>query len=368
MEAKKPKIILTGGHLSPLLAVYEELVKKAECVVVGRKHTFEADQTVSFEYQLLKEKNVKFYDISASRFQRRFTKHTLPSLLKFPRSMSQAFNILKKENPNAVLTFGGYVGFPIALTARLLGIPVVVHEQTLHAGLTNQLIGKIAAKICISYPSSQEYFPTNKTILTGNPLRQEIFIPNKGFNIPSSSPVLFVTGGSTGAHQLNTYIEFLLEKLLEKFVIINQTGDARQFKDYARLESLKKKLPKELSSKYILKKFIIPEEIGWIYKNADVVVSRAGANTVSELLALKKKAILIPLSHGQNNEQLENAKFYESSGLGEYILEKDVNLENLYNKIEQLLKKKVSSSFREFYEKDAAKEVAGIVLSVAKYV
>ncbi len=355
MGENQPKIVLTGGHLSPLLAVCEELAKKAECLVIGRKYTFEADQATSLEYEIFKERQAKFYNIAASRFQRNMSKYTIPSLLRLPKSFLQSIQILRQEKPNAVLTFGGYIGFPVAVSARLLGIPVVLHEQTLHAGLANRSISALATKICISYPSSEKYFPADKTILTGNPIRQEVFIYNKNFGVPSGSPVIFVTGGSTGAHQLNTYIEFLLEKLLEKFVIIHQTGDARQFQDYERLLVLKKKLPKELSSRYILKKFVMPEEIGWVYKNADLVISRSGANTISELLALKKKAILIPLSHGQNNEQLENAKFYESSGLGEYILEKEVNLNNLYSRIEHLLKKKSNPNIKDWYKKDAAK-------------
>ena len=359
---KKYKIILTGGHLAPLLAVYELLSNKVNCVIVGRKHTFEADKAESLEYALFKKENIPFYNLPAARLQRKFTKHTLPSLFRSPRALIKARNVLNHENPDVVLTFGGYIGLPVSLAAYMKGIPVVLHEQTLRAGLTNRTIGKIATKICISYSTSARFFPSEKTVVTGNPVRPEVFKVYESFKLPSGLPVLYVTGGSAGAHAINTIIEYILPELLRNFVVIHQTGDAREFSDYERLTKLRNSLSGELKSRYLIKKFILPEEIGGVYKQADVVLSRAGANTVSELIALRKRALLIPLPFGQQEEQLENAKYYENTNLGEYILQKNVNLNILVKKLLSIRELKTPSM--PSFKNDGAEKIAREVFTI----
>lgn len=364
MHDKKLKVVLTGGHLSPLLAVLPVLRKHADCVVIGRKYTFEEDATESLEYKVLTDMGISFYNLKAGRLQRKLSRHTLPSLLRSPSALAAALNILSREKPDVVLTFGGYVGLPVALAATIKKIPVVLHEQTMRAGLTNRTIAKIAKTICISYPTSAQYFPGHKTVVTGNPIRPEVFTVDKKLSVPSDLPILFVTGGSTGAHFINTCVEYLLTPLLSKFVVIHQTGDSQTYKDYERLEALYKKMDKKNKERYILRKFILPSEIGWVYKNADVILSRAGANTVSELLALGKKAILIPLQYGQKQEQLENAKFYEEAGYGEYVEQQDVNLSDLLSKLVALKDKKTPT--RKAVQMDAAEKITDIVLSLTQ--
>lgn len=359
----KIKVILTGGHMSPLLAVIGVLSKKAECVVIGRRKTFEEDDTESLEYKILQGKHIKFYDIKAGRMQRKLTRHTLPSLIKVPRAFFNARRILKKERPNAVLTFGGYIGLPVALAAYSLKIPVILHEQTQQAGQTNRLIGRFAKRICLSFPSSSVFFPKDRIVETGNPLRPEIFVVNKTIKIPGTLPVLFVTGGSSGAHSINQFIEYLLPKILEHFIVIHQTGDSQTHKDFDRLIKIKNSFESPFRERYIVEKFIMPELIGWVYKTADVVLGRSGANTVSELLALKKKAILIPLPHGQKNEQLLNAKMYEESGLGIFIEQKNVQLSSLLSELLTLEKKKVHAS--KILHDLSAEKITNEVLKVA---
>src|SRR5581483_2708185 len=156
----------------------------------------------------------------------------------------------------AVIGFGGYLQIPVCLAAFLRHIPVIIHEQTLKAGLANKIVAKFASKICISWEESLPYFPRTKTILTGNPLRQEFFTslrhqkekpeyPLAGES-HKSLPTLYITGGSAGAHAINLLVEETLEKLLEKFLITHQTGDAKQYNDFARLEKKKDSLPASL--------------------------------------------------------------------------------------------------------------------------
>lgn len=357
----KGKILLTGGHLSPLLAIFEVLKKSVDIVIIGRKYTFEADKTESLEYNLFKNEKVAFYDIHASRLQRKFTKETIPSFFKSPKAIISAYSILKKEKPDAVLIFGGYIGIPVAIAAYMLKIPIVVHEQTLTAGLANKYIAKIAKKICISFSESEQYFDTKKTILTGNPVRKEVSVSSGGFLLGSNKPILYITGGSTGSHPINILVSHMLPELLEAFQVIHQTGDAQEFQDFRMLSQKREALSEKLQKEYILRKFILPSEIGWIYKHADVVLSRAGINTVTELMILSKKALLIPLPHGQKNEQLKNAKMYEESGLGAYIQQDEADPEKVLELLRKLLTLKVTR--RKESENNAAQKIAEVILS-----
>lgn len=364
MEEKniKPKIILTGGHLSPMLAVLSVLEKKADVVVVGRRYGFESDTAESLEYQVVVQKNIKFYDIRAARLQRKLTKYTIPSMLRFPQSIFRAISILNKEKPQLVLTFGGYIALPVSMAAYIKRIPVVMHEQTLHAGLANKLISKFARLIFISFATSATYFPKSKTILTGNPVRPEIFNARESFEIPSGRKVILIIGGSSGSHRINLLIEQALPELLLRYTLIHQTGDAQEFKDYDRLNSLKKKLSVTKKQHYIIMKFINPAEIGWAYHSADIVLSRSGINTVTELISLHKKALLIPLPYAQNNEQKKNAEYFVGQGLGEILEEKDMNVENLINKLDELLELHVEKGMPS--KNNAAEIIAKEVLSL----
>ena len=247
------KVVIIGGHLSPALAVIEKL-KNDEVFFIGRKNTFEGDSSVSFEYQEIVKLSIPFYGLTSSRLQRKFTRHTFFSLSKFPVSLSQSVGFLRKIRPDVVLGFGGYVSLPVVLAANLLKIPLVIHEQTLEAGFTNKLASRFAKKICISWESSAAYFPKEKTILTGNPLKNDILNSKKNKKIINKIPRIYITGGSTGAHAINVFVEKNLEKLLKDFVIIHQTGDAKGYNDYDRLEEKKQTLKSFLSDNYTIKK------------------------------------------------------------------------------------------------------------------
>lgn len=332
------KIAITGGHISPALAVIDKLKKNSDIVFIGRKYAYEGDKSESFEYKVCKKLAIPFYQINTGRLQRKFTRYTLASILKFPNGIIGAGMILKKARPDIVLTFGGYVGLPVSIVAFLLKIPVVIHEQTQKAGLTNTIISYFADKVCISFDSSKIYFQGGKTVLTGNPVRKEIFEVKEKFTIPKGYKVLYITGGSGGSHFINDKISKILPDLVKKYVVIHQTGNSSGFNDYEILGNTKKSLG-ELKNRYVLKKFISTDEIGWTYKSCDLVISRSGINTVCELLALQKKCLLIPLSHGQKGEQLDNAMLIKNLGLGEFMEQKDVSTSLLLTKIDEMMDK-----------------------------
>lgn len=360
------KLVIIGGHLSPALAVIESLPQDTKILFVGRKHSLEGDKAVSLEYKTINSLGIQFSEIVSGRLQRKFTRHTINSLLKFPIGMIQSLFILLKFKPDVVLGFGGYLSLPVAIIAFLLRIPVVIHEQTLEAGFANKIISIFAKKICISWESSKKYFPRSKTVLTGNPIRQ-FKIQNSKFKIAeldSKLPTIYVTGGSSGSHFINTLIEGCLKDLLRKFNVIHQTGDAK-LNDYERLKTVRSNLPFDISKRYTLEKFIEPSHVGYILKNCDLVISRAGINTIIELIYFERPGILIPLPFSQGQEQLKNAKFLESLGLGLVLQQKEIDPKRLYDKIVLMFaninKYRLNKAQLSTMQKDASQNIVRVV-------
>lgn len=232
-----------GGHFSTALAVMESLGKDDNVLLFLRKYAFEGDRAVSLEYQTATSLGIHFEIITTARLQRTFTRHTLPSLLKMPTGFFQALTQLKKYKPDVLFSTGGYVSLPVCFAAKTLGIPIVIHEQTLGFGLSNKIVSKFAQKVCVSFPTSEKYFPKEKVVLTGNPMKQ-FKVKSLKFKVSSEPlPLIYITGGSSGAHAINQIVFSCLEKLLEKYRIIHQTGDSQQFLDFEKQEKLKNSLP-----------------------------------------------------------------------------------------------------------------------------
>jgi len=365
------KIILIGGHLAPALSVLEALPKDAQVLFIGRKYAMEGDNALSLEYKTMTSLKIPFIGLNTGRWQRKLTKYTLLSLLKIPFGVIKAFLILIRFRPDIVVGFGGYVSIPVIFCASLLRIPVVIHEQTLGAGLANKLVSRFAKKICISWNSSKEYFPKDKIVMTGNPIRKFPILNAKFSLFKNNLPTIYITGGSLGSHVINILIEGIISELLEKYNIIHQAGDTCEYRDFERLEELKMNLPEELRDNYILKKFIDPSQIGDILNLSSVVISRSGMNTVTELIYFEKPALLIPLPFSQNNEQLKNAEFLEKIGLGIVLSQSKVNQKKLLQTIELIFRniKKYKINKKEFKGlsgKNAAQNIISVINHVYK--
>lgn len=331
------KIILIGGHLAPALSVLEALPKDAKILFVGRKYTLEGDSALSLEYKTITSLNIPFVGLNTGRLQRRITRFTFFSLLKLPLGIIKSFLILIGFRPDIVVGFGGYVSIPVILCAYILRIPIVIHEQTMKAGLANKLLSRFAEKVCISWQTSVKYFPKNKIAVTGNPIRKFTISSSPAIEhlslFNNKLPVIYVTGGSSGSHVINIMIEGIIKELLLKYNVIHQAGDARQYRDFDRLKQLRDSWPEKLRDNYILEKFIDPSQVGDLLKLSSLVVSRSGMNIVSELIHFNKPAILIPFPFSQNNEQMENAKFLEKIGLGVVLKQSEINQEKLLQTI-----------------------------------
>ena len=355
------KVLITGAHFTPAVAVIEELKKRpsAQIVYVGRKKSQEGDSTLSVESQEIPKLGVKFIPIITGRLQRSFTIFTIPSFLKIPVGFIQAFFIILMEKPDVILSFGGYVAVPVVIAGWFFSVPIIVHEQTLVSGLANRISGWFADKIALSFDRGLKH---GKTILTGNPLRREILNPLKNLSIKNTIPTILVTGGNQGSHVINLAVEEILDNLTKIASIIHVTGDNR-FHDFERLEKLQ-------NEKYLVKKWI-GEEWATVLSKTDLVVSRAGINTLTELAYLKKPALVIPIPYLFQDEQNKNAKYFEKLGFVRILAQSKLSGKSLLENIKKMLKdldylKDQAKMAEQVVKLDAAKRLALETLLLAK--
>lgn len=357
------KLLITGGHLAPALALIEEIKKtkrNVDIIFVGRKYPIDKERTLSLEYKEISKKNLEFISIEAGRLNRIISVSSLISFIRIPLGIFQAFFIINKYRPDRIMSFGGYLAFPIVFWGYLFRVPVFTHEQTIKPGLANRLISLFSKKIFVSFDEVKNNFPENKTYVSGNPVKPSIFkIIEKPFEFKKDRQVIYVTGGSLGSHSINLHIKKILEPLLQKFIIIHQVGDTKEYHDYEDLLIIKNQLPKNLQGRYFLAKHFFDSHIGFIYNVADLVIGRAGANTFFELLVLNKPALFIPLPWSSGREQQHHAEIFAKAGCGE-IFHQITPSEKLLRLINQMANKidYYKSNFKNlsgFYKKNVSK-------------
>ncbi len=340
---KVKKILITGGHATPALAVIDRIKERSKythLVFVGRKYTSEKEKQIeSFEYQEVTARKIPFIHLSTGRLTRILAVRSLMSIFQIPQGFISAWRILKEEKPEAVLSFGGYIALPIAICAKLMGIKVYTHEQTIAPGLANKYIARFADTIFLSFPESAIHFKDKNIILSGNPVRQSVFESRVTILPKKNKPCIYITGGSLGAHAINELIEQMLHELLESYYVIHQTGSVGEFQDYERLSKLRDALPDDLKERYLIKEHISDEEIGAIYKCADIVIGRSGANTFFEMIALKKPTIFIPLPWSAHAEQEHHAQIFKKHKVGEIVHQSEGSAQ-LLKIIQQVVSKK----------------------------
>lgn len=334
----KNNLVLTGGHAATTaVAVVEEIradEKDWKLYWIGVKNAIEGKKVVTLESEVLPRLGVKFLSLTTGRLQRRFTVYTIPSFLKIPIGFAQSLYYLIKIKPKAVLSFGGFASFPVVFNAKLLGIPVIVHEQTSVAGRANLASARFATKIALARVESKKYFKGFETVVTGNPVMQEIK-KVEPLKISKETPVVYITGGSRGSQSINDAVEAILKKLLTKYKVIHQAGGL----DYLKFSDIRQKLPQALRDNYEVFIRVNPLEISKIYSKASVIVSRSGANTTSEIMMIKRPAIMIPLPISYMDEQTENAKIAQKWGIADIIPQDKLTPEKLFSAIEKMIDK-----------------------------
>lgn len=331
------KIVLTGGHAATTaISVIEELIRRKgkfgwDIYWIGAKMAVEGKNVPTLEFEVLPKLGIKFLPIVAGRIQRKFTFWTIPSFLKIPFSFIHALLFLLKIRPKIIVSFGGFAAFPVVVAGWFLGIPVVIHDQTASAGRANKASSFFARKIAIARKTSLKYFPAKKTVLVGNPILTQIAeIPPK--EEKGNPPIIFILGGSRGSQTLNEVLEKCLINLLPRYEIVHLVGHL----GYQKFLKIKNNLPVSLSNHYEVYERIDPLKIDNLYREADIVIARAGANTVAEIIATKRPSILIPIPWSYLNEQKENALLAKDFGLAQIIEQDDLNDQTLSKAIDQV--------------------------------
>ncbi len=302
----------TGGHLFPGLATARELQRRrpdAEILFVTGERRMET--------RILERSGHRQVPIRVSALKGQGLVRGLASLAAVPKSVIASRRVLRGFSPRAVLGVGGYAAGPVCLAARTLGIPTAIHEQNSYPGLTNRLLCLIVNRVFISFEESRSKFKGGKRVLTGNPVREELLTSRRRDDVSNAPLSVLVVGGSQGARAINTAVAdaLALMKRRGKVVrVVHQTGDF----DYERVL----RLYTERGLRGVVKPFI--EDMAEAYGEADLVVGRAGASTVSELAALGMPSILIPYPHAANNHQVTNARTLSEAGGAVLLLEKDL--------------------------------------------
>ena len=341
------KILISGGHLTPALALIDFIKKnhkKDEVVFVGRIYSQSDLKQLAQEKNEVEKRQIKFVHLNAPKtVKRKSLQHKILFPFLLTRSIGSALTIFKKEKPDIFVSFGGYLAIPLTIAAKLTRIKIFTHEQTHAAGIANQFIAKFADKIAISYPSSKKYFPRTKTHLTGNPIRSTLLNTNttqpKWISQKVFKPILLITGGSQGSKIINQVIKSSLLELTKEWTVIHLCGSSNIKSDYKQqLEQVKKELPSEQQQHYFIKEWASDIEMSWIYNHTQLAISRAGANTVMELTVKNIPTIFIPLPNSHHDEQLKNAQELSNQKAALILRQEQLTSKALISKLNQLKK------------------------------
>lgn len=320
------KIVLTGGgtagHITPNIALLPRLAQKGyEVFYIGSYD--------GMEKRLMADFDIPYYGIATGKFRRYFDLKNFTDPFRVMKGFTESRRILKQIQPDIVFSKGGFVAVPVIRAAASLKIPCVIHESDMTPGLANKLCIPVAKRICCNFPETLKTLPASRAVLTGSPIREELLKGDKaaayrlcGFD--QSKPVLMAIGGSLGSAAINQAVREALPSLLNDFQVVHICG--------------KDKIDNLLLNKRGYKQFeYLKGELKDVFAMADVVVSRAGANAICELLALKKPNILIPLPSGASRgDQILNARSFEAQGFSIVIDEDYLSPSLLTEKVQEL--------------------------------
>lgn len=352
------KIVMTGGgtagHVTPNIALFDSLQKDGyEIHYIG---SYEG-----IEKGLIEDKKIPYYGISSGKFRRYRSWKNLTDPFRVLHGFFQARRLLGRIRPNVVFSKGGFVSVPVVMAAKTRHIPVIIHESDLTPGLANKLAMPSATKVCCNFPETLPYLPKEKAVLTGSPIRQELLHGNKqaakdfcGFT--GDLPILMVMGGSIGSVYINNAIRGCIDTLLTKYQIIHLCGKGnideslKDKKGYAQFEYISENLPD-------------------LFAAADLVVARAGANSICELLALHKPNILIPLSrNASRGDQILNANSFAKQGFSAVLEEEEVTSEKLMAAIDDVMahRSKYIDAMKNSGQMNAIETIMGLIEEVSR--
>lgn len=323
-------IVLTGGgtagHVTPNIALIPRLKELGyEISYIGSLD--------GIEKKLIEELNIPYYGIASGKLRRYFDLKNFSDPFKVLKGYVQSRKLLKKLKPDVIFSKGGFVTVPVVVAAKSCKIPAIIHESDMTPGLANKLAIPSATKVCCNFPETLKHLPEEKAVLTGTPIRQELLSGDKlealkfcGFT--ANKPVIMIIGGSLGAAAVNDSMRKILPELLKDFQVVHLCGKGKLDESLQNTEGY-------IQFEYIKK------ELADLFALADIVVSRAGANAICELLALQKPNLLIPLSaKASRGDQILNARSFEKQGYSMVLEEEEITNEKLLETIHTLYEKR----------------------------
>ena len=320
------RILLTGGgtagHVTPNIALLPGLQE------LGYEISYMGSYD-GIEKKLIEEFQIPYYGISSGKLRRYFDPKNFTDPFKVLKGYGEARSIIKKLKPDVLFSKGGFVSVPVVLAARHFHIPTIIHESDLTPGLANKLCIPSAWKVCCNFPETLQYLPADKAVLTGSPIRQELLKgdPVRALQftgLTPDKPVILVMGGSLGAAAVNEAVRSILPRLLKDLHVIHLCG--------------KGKIDPSLNglSGYVQYEYI-KGELKDLFALSDVVLSRAGANAICELLALRKPSLLIPLpAASSRGDQILNARSFEKQGFSMVLEEENITPDSLLEAVRTL--------------------------------
>lgn len=350
------RIVLTGGgtagHVTPNIALLPKL----------RELGYDIHYIGSYEgieKKLIEDVNVPYYGIASGKLRRYFDPKNFSDPFRVLKGYGEARKILKKLKPDVVFSKGGFVAVPVVLAAKHLHIPVIIHESDMTPGLANKISLSAATKVCCNFPETMGYIPEGKAVLTGSPIREELLHGNKlaalnlcGF--AANKPVILVIGGSQGSVAVNDAVRGILPELLKKYQVIHLCGKGK-------LDSTKTDMEGYIQFEYVKK------ELADLFALADVCISRAGANAICELLALRKPNLLIPLSaNASRGDQILNAESFENQGFSEVLTEENLVPTIILPIIDKLYEKRADyvAAMEKSGQSDAISKITSLIEEV----
>lgn len=352
------RIILTGGgtagHVTPNIALLPRL----------RELQYDIHYIGSYngmEKNLIEKQGIPYHGISSGKLRRYFSLQNFTDPFRVLKGFSEANKLIKSLKPDVIFSKGGFVSVPVVMAGKRNHVPTIIHESDMTPGLANKLSISSATKVCCNFPETLKCLPPEKAVLTGSPIRQELMTGSRerarafcGFE--EMKPVILIIGGSLGAAAVNDAVRNILPQLLKKYQVIHLCGKNK-------LDSSLKNLKGYAQFEYI------SDELKDLFALADIVISRAGANAICELLALKKPNLLIPLSaSASRGDQILNARSFERQGFSIVLEEEEITNELLLSKINKLYEAKDSyiETMSQSSQKDPIETIIHLIESASK--
>ena len=351
-------IILTGGgtagHVTPNLALIPYLKKEGwDIKYIGSKN--------GIEREIIEKEGIPYFAISTGKLRRYASMENVKDIFRVVEGIHEAKQLIKKLKPDVVFSKGGFVAVPVVLAAKAYKVPVICHESDITPGLANKIAMPFAKKVCTTFPETVKYIKKDKGINTGTPIRDMLFSGNKaeGLDIcgfTDEKAVVMMMGGSLGSVKINNVLRKDLDSLLEKYQIVHICG-----KGNFELSLMGKKGYTQFE--------YVSEELPHIFAAADIIISRAGSNSISEFLALKKPSLLIPLSaKASRGDQILNAKSFEKQGFSMVLQEEDMNEKSLLDAVNKLYyeREKYIANMNESHLSNGTEQVMKVIREAVK--